>query len=241
MTNTNNRKQAEMGGSARRNPATKYLNWKSNDKALGYWDKDAKENKLISLPFSFVFLAERHAIGGWSESAKSSIYSNEVKFIGKEPVTVKASKNLIVTGIYKEVKEKIVGAGGHYEKVIYGMDLNTLEIIKINLKGSACQSWGDFVSNVAKGKQFDFIVKFSGATDEKKGSVKFSKPTFELGDLIEGELDKAANTQYSILEEYFKGGTTGDTRDADGEAEVYEEGVTDAINIVGANEDDLPF
>ena len=35
-------------------PVTQYLNWKSNDKAFAYYDKEKGENVLVELPLKFL-------------------------------------------------------------------------------------------------------------------------------------------------------------------------------------------
>ena len=102
------------------NPSTKFIDWKSNDKWFSYYDKDKKENVQIPLPFKFLALDELHSVKGWNDATSSGIYSNEVKFISKEILTVKPFKgNEIAKGLYKDIKDKVQSAGGHYVKSIY--------------------------------------------------------------------------------------------------------------------------
>lgn len=230
-------RRSNEGGGAKQNPSTKYLKWSSNDKTLSFYNKETKENQLVKLPYKFVILAERHAVGGWDDKNGCSIYSNEVKFIGKEPITVKSSKGgLIVSGIYKDNKLKIVDAGGHYEKSVYVFNLENKAIEKISLKGSATQSFGDFLNEI-KGKKLDYVINLSGSVDGKKGSIKYSKPTFELGEAIDENLDVLVEKAYEEIEDYFGGqGSKGEAPDD------YVEGVTDAEPIGASGEDDdLPF
>ena len=115
---TSNRRQAFAQPQS--NPSTKFIEWKSNDKCFSYYDKDEQKNISISLPFKFLVLDELHTIKGWNDATSSAIYSNEVKFISKETLTVKPFKgNEIAKGLYKDIKKKIVAAGGHYTKSIY--------------------------------------------------------------------------------------------------------------------------
>ena len=115
-------------------PAKKYLEWKSNDKSFEYYDSALKEkllsegktedeikkNKLanvkVDLPLKFVFLQHYHTVKGWHDASESKIWSNEVYYIGSEPMTVRSfgnkKKNLpaveIVSGIYTDIKPKII-------------------------------------------------------------------------------------------------------------------------------------
>jgi len=135
-----NRKQAFAQPQS--NPATKFIEWKSNDKAFEYYDKETQKKVSIPLPFKFLVLDELHAVKGWNDATSSGIYSNEVKFISKEIMTVKPFKgNEIAKGLYKDIKEKIVSAGGHYVKSIYIM-LEDGTLANLQLKGSSVQAWG---------------------------------------------------------------------------------------------------
>ena len=82
-------------------PVTQYLNWKSNDKAFAYYDKEKGENVLVQLPLKFLFLEHYHTVKGWNDASESGIYSNEVYSIGKEELSVKAFKGgEIGNGLY---------------------------------------------------------------------------------------------------------------------------------------------
>ena len=184
------------------NPATKFLSWKSNDKQFSYYDKETKENVLFPLPLKFLVLDEMHSISGWNDATQSGIYSNEVKFISKETMTVKPFKgNEIAKGLYKDIKEKVKSAGGHYVKSIYIM-LEDGTLANLQLKGSAVQKWGEFT---AKGKQrlVDEWVVVDKAVDGKKGAVKFTTPDFRFLQSITDAESELADECFNTLEAYM--------------------------------------
>jgi hypothetical protein len=184
------------------NPATKFLNWKSNDKCFSFYDRETKENVLVSLPFKFLVLEEMHTISGWNDATQSGIYSNEVKFISKETMTVKPFKgNEIAKGLYKDIKEKVKAAGGHYVKSIYIM-LEDGSLANLQLKGSAVQKWGEFTQ---KGKQrlVDEWVAVDKAVDGKKGAVKFTTPDFKFLQSITDVESELADDCFNTLEAYL--------------------------------------
>ena len=184
------------------NPATKFFDWKSNDKCFSYYDKDLKENVQTPLPFKFLVLDELHSIKGWNDATQSGIFSNEVKFISKETMTVKPFKgNEIAKGLYKDIKEKVKSAGGHYVKSIYVM-LEDGTLANLQLKGSAVQAWGEFT---LKNKQrlVDEWVVVEKAIDGKKGAVKFTTPEFKfLSSISEAEATQADEC-FNTLEAYL--------------------------------------
>jgi hypothetical protein len=198
---TSNRKQAFA--QPQTNPATKFIEWKSNDKCFNYYDKEAQKNVEIPLPFKFLVLDELHTIKGWNDASSSNIYSNEVKFISKEVMTVKPFKgNEIAKGYYKDIKDKVVAAGGHYTKSIYVM-LEDGSLANISLKGSGVQKWGDFTQKT-RNRLADEWVIVAKAEDGKKGAVKFSTPSFSFANSISDEEANMADEAFNILESYLK-------------------------------------
>lgn len=185
------------------NPAGKFFEWKSNEKTFVYFDKETKTNVTVPLPFKFLVLDELHTIKGWNDATESGIYANEVKFISRDEMVVKPFKgNEIARGLYKDIKEKAKAAGGHYVKSIYIM-LEDGSIANLQLKGAACQAWGDFTS---KGKQrlLDEWVSVVGFDEAKKGSVKYTTPIFGYLASLDGAEADLADEAFNTLEAYLK-------------------------------------
>lgn len=188
------------------NPSTKFIEWKSSEKCFSFYNKETSTNELLSLPFKFLVLDELHAIKGWNDATQSGIYSNEVKFISKEEMTVKPLKgNEIAKGLYKDIKEKVQSAGGHYVKSIYIM-LEDGTLANLQLKGSAVQKWGEFTQKTRNRLPDEWVV-VSKALDGKKGAVKFTTPEFEffksLSDLEMDQADEVFNTLEAYLKTYL--------------------------------------
>jgi hypothetical protein len=219
---TSNRKQAFQTPQA--NPATKFIDWKSNDKNFSFYDKELKENVAIPLPFKFLVLDELHTVKGWNDPSSSSIYSNEVKFISKEVMTVRSFKGgEIAKGFYKDIKEKIVTAGGHYTKSVYIM-LEDGSLANLQLKGSAVQMYGEFTQKT-RTRLSDEWVQVATAKEGKKGAVKFNTPDFMFLKSISDVESEQADEAFNVLESYLK---------------TYLNKVTiDNIEVV--DEDDLEF
>ena len=198
---TSNRRQAFAQPQA--NPSTKFLDWKSNDKCFEYYDKEKQEKVSVPLPFKFLVLDELHTIKGWNDASSSGIFSNEVKFISKEVMTVKPFKgNEIAKGLYKDIKEKIVAAGGHYVKSIYIM-LEDGSLANLQLKGSAVQKWGEFTQKT-RNRLPDEWVQVTKAIEGKKGAVKFFTPDFSFERSISDAEAVQADEAFNILETYLK-------------------------------------
>lgn len=213
-------------------PAKKYLEWKSNDKSFEYYDSalkekllsegktedEIKENKLanvkVDLPLKFVFLQHYHTIKGWHDATKSKIWSNEVYYIGSEQMTVRSfgnkKENLpaaeIATGIYKEMKPKIISAGGKYHRSVYVM-LEDGTIANLSFKGAVVREWSDFFGDNQSLLDNQW-VEVNAAKEQKKGSVKYSTPEFTLGKNLtakeSGMADSSAESLKAYLDDYFK-------------------------------------
>ena len=201
METQSNRKQAFAQPQS--NPSKKFLKWKSNDKCFEYWDKEEKKNVTVSLPFKFLVLDEMHTISGWNDATSSGIYSNEVKYISKEIMTVKPFKgNEIAKGLYKEIKERVQAAGGYYVKSIYIM-LSDGTLANIQLKGSAVQAWGEFTQK-SRARLSDEWVEVSSAREGKKGAVKFYVPEFKYSKSLTAKESEDADLVFNVLEAYLK-------------------------------------
>jgi hypothetical protein len=198
---TSNRRNAFVTPTS--NPATKFIDWKSNDKCFSYYDKETSSNIKIPLPFKFLVLDEMHCIKGWNDATQSAIFSNEVKFIGTETMTVKPFKgNEIAKGLYKDIKEKVKASGGHYVKSIYIM-LEDGSLANLQLKGSSVQAWGEFTQKT-RSRLADEWIEVKTAKDGKKGAVKFSIPEFTFLRSINDEEANQADEVFNVLEAYLK-------------------------------------
>ena len=224
-----------------KNPAKKFLEWKSEEQCFMFYNKETEQNEKVELPLNMVIIEHYHTVKGWDDKNESSIYSNEVFAIGTDPLTVKSfgSKKAntqgrtIGKGLYKDIKNEVKAEGAHYSRSIYAVTSN-LELINISLKGSGVQSYSDFVNNVLNGDHnFDKQwVKITGAEERKKGKVTYSVPVFEKGQEIK---DKSKLNPFAKeLQEYMIA-YTGDSE------KVLNTKVNDAKVVEAEEEEDLPF
>lgn len=185
------------------NPSKKFLEWKSNEKCFSFFNKETKENVKVELPFKFLVLDQLHTVSGWNDATSSGIYSNEVKFISKQVMTVKPFKgNEIAKGLYADIKEKVKNAGGHYVKSIYIM-LEDGTLANIQLKGSAVQQWGEFTNKSLSRLPEEWVV-VDKAIDGKKGAVKYTTPGFTFGGSLSDKEAAQADLVFDELETYLK-------------------------------------
>lgn len=205
------RKQAIQGGDAIKNPATKFLSWKSNEQAFSYYDKDKQENVLIKLPFKFLFLDQLQSVKGWSDALSGQIISNEVKTVSDQELNVvcyhknnkgENTKTTIAKGLYSQIKDAVVSAGAKYHKSIYIM-LEDGTLAKIQLKGASVKEWGDFFNRSKKRLADEWIV-IDSAKAGKKGAVKFFTPEFKFERSLSESESEQADSVFDELDAYLQ-------------------------------------
>lgn len=192
------------------NPAKKFYKWESEHKKFSWYDKETKANIPIDLPFRFVTLGRPlFCVKGFNEKLNIGLYSNEVRSVKDEMTVRYFDKNqpIIAKGVWADVKEKADIVGGKYHLSIYGYDLENKEIINIDVKGNGIGEWGELFKKCST-RLADEIVICKGFKDGKKGSVKYTYPTFELERSIsDDELDEvidALEVLKKYQSEYFK-------------------------------------
>jgi len=216
------------------NPCKLWLEWSAKEGKFTYYDKSNEMRRDMELPITFMLLDELSCIKGWHDLSGSGIYSNEVRSTGRENLVVKAFKGgEIANGLYADIKNKVVAAGGKYNKNLYvAVKIEgQLQLASIMLKGAALGEWMEW-SKENRAWLFDRAVTILGTKDGKKGSVKFLVPTFKIT-----EVSEDTNTQAIALDEdlqrYLKTYLLSRT---DG-------GITPPVTTASepVNDDDLPF
>lgn len=213
------------------NPATKFLQWKSNDKCFAYYDKEKGENVQVPLPFKFQFLEHFSTIKGWNDATETGIYSNEIMFTSKEELEVKTFKGVeIAKGLYKDIRSKVRDAGGKYHRSVYVLNEDG-NIVNIQMKGAVVSAYSVFMDGDSKTgikghkhlieNNWIVVNKFQ---ELKKGATKYSVPIFEVGSVFTDSEFKLANEKYKEIENYFD--------NYKGKADV---------NTVEVDDDDLDF
>lgn len=184
------------------NPAKRFLTWKGSKGILVYWDKEKEAEVEVKLPFTFLVLDQLATITGYCEPDESSYWSNEVRSVAKEELTVKTSRGTKQVGLYKDLAD-VRSKGAKYAKSIYIAYFDGDEMVIGNIKasGAALTAWIEFSNKsvVANGK-----VTLTGAEEAKKGTTVYFVPTFEWSnstsddDQLAIELDKELQVYLSL-------------------------------------------
>jgi hypothetical protein len=205
------------------NPSKKWFSWSGSTGTLSYYDKESKQNIEVKTPFTFLLLDTFTTIKGYSNDAKAGIYANEIKDTTKEILNVRVGKEDLVKGIYKDIKEKIVAAGGKYAQscyIAYKEANGELTIGNIMMEGSSfgggthipadknmkdvkIGAWMDFSKNNQAVIETKAIVL--EGRDERictNGATKFYAPKFKIIE-VDPETDKQAIALTQVLKQYM--------------------------------------
>lgn len=163
------------------NPAQLFIDWDSDNKQFKYYDKEKKENVAIPLPFSFLVLDTLATIKGWSPETDSGIWSNEVKDLKKQPLTIMTKNGKEATGLYENIKGKVNGA--KYCQSVYIAFPHNKKIIMANIqmKGAALGAWIEFCSppkGTERPNLWTGAVTVKSTEQGKVGKIVFNKPVF---------------------------------------------------------------
>lgn len=187
------------------NPSTLWLEWNGQDGKLKYYDKSLEENVDVDLPFTFLFLDQLSKVSGWNDAAERSIYSNEVKNLNRETLTVRTSgSNVLAQGFYSEIKNDVKAQGGYYLASIYiAYKDDELKIGNIGLKGAALSAWMEFMKKNQKLVHEKAVKMDVHPEIFKKGSIEYRVPKFKVVETTP-ETDETAKELDKILQEYVE-------------------------------------
>lgn len=204
-----------------RSPSTRWFEWAGGDEGgfVRWYDKEAKAQVKVPGAFTFLLLDELSTIKGWHEPSESSIYANEVKDLRQDALVVKAFKGgELASGLYTDIKDKVVAKGGHYHSSVYVAykEGEELKIGNLGLKGAAVGAWMDFKKTAATKKDangktvkayFIDAVTIAGFNEAKKGATTYRTPKFALKEVGPATNDQAVALDAELqafLAEYLK-------------------------------------
>lgn len=232
--------------------ATRYFEWSGSEGKLKYYDKEEKENVFVPIPFTFIVLDKLHTIVGYSDSDESGFWSNEVRDISTEKLSVRTKENKYPAMLYKDMAD-LLNKGAKYAQSVYIAfkdESASLVIGHLKLSGSAIGNWIEFNKT---NDVYKIGCKLASCTAEKKGATKYFAPVFTKVEISEGtnaealELDKQVQ---EYLTKYFGRGGQESNRDKEvieetsnkaNDAMKDEVPETRKMMVNTVPDDDLPF
>lgn len=196
------------------NPANRWYEWNGEKGVVRYYDKEAKVNVDVPLPFTFLLLDELASVRGWHDPSQSGIYSNEVRDTTKDAMVVKSFKGgTLAEGFYKAIKDRVNAQGGQFVANCYvAAKLDTgLSLCSMRFKGSSLGAWMEFRKS-NRSALYERAVQIVGFTEGKKGRIVFRVPTFALKDVSKDTNDRAVALD-KTLQAYLEGYLQRKTRD----------------------------
>lgn len=212
-------------------PITRKFEWNGQVGNIKYYDKQLKENVQVELPFLFIVLDDKHTITGFSDSAGSGIWSNNISDFSEE-LTVRTKNGVIAKGQYTEIREKVKMMGGRYASATFiaYKDAGELKIGVLELKGAAVNSWIDFKKD---NNVNEIAVNITSAVEGKKGSIRYFTPLF-TANRISDETDEKAIELDKELQSFF-------INNNNKSGDVVEKVTTLEDAFGDDSDDDLPF
>lgn len=170
------------------NPATRFMEWKGGEGKLKWYDKEAKEDKFVKLPFRFLMLDKLVTIKGFCDEEQGGIWSNEIRDTRKDILTVRTKRGVKGQGLYEHVKHINGARFTQSVYIAYKNDDGDLAIGNLQLHGVANSAFIEFCK---QNKVYGKTISITGSTDGKKGATKFKIPTFAIGDATEETVEQA--------------------------------------------------
>jgi hypothetical protein len=234
-----------------KNPASKFIEWSGSKGQFKYYDKEKNENVFYKKEIFIVPLDEFSTIKGYNDASDSGIYSNEVRYLGKDILTVRAFKGgEIAKGLYSEIKGNL--QGGKFARSLYAVlitpqgakKLPSLELVNLSFVGSSLGSYIDAKIDVDSGQ----IVKLSPSTKElKKGATIYFEPIIEKQkvrkDILESCIDLDLQLQ-KYMKVYLHQNATEAVTSQEAEAVKSVNNFDEFDRIVGEDvtqKDDMPW
>ena len=236
------------------NPSTRKFEWRGSEGNFRYYDKEKKENVSVPLPFSFIPLDVLSGVSGYSDAEGSSIWSNHVKDISKQPLTVKTKSGVMTRGLYADISDSVKAKGGGFCNLVYiayqtkeGLEIGTLVV-----SGSQLGNWFDFRK---KNNLEEVAVLIDGHTEEKKGSNTYFVPVFKSQRISE-EANEQAIELDKIVQDYLRRPETVQEPEEvvaestkqehiDANNQMHQDAANEVLSTFGAtnndDDDDLPF
>lgn len=184
------------------NPAERFYDWRSDQNAFCWYDKDNDERIPEAIPFKFLIIRQSIRITGVDEQTKQQILSNEVRSVGKEELKVRLKDGTaLAEGYWRDIKETVKGFGGNYTKILFAMD-EAGSLICLRIRGNGLTAWGDTIDKSQKRQKDEWIVN-DGFKEFQYKDETFSHPTFAFGGSLPKELYEKSEELYEELKAYY--------------------------------------
>lgn len=188
---------------AQPNPCKHWFQWDGGDgNGFKSYDKVAKTNHITPLPFTFLVLDRLTTITGFNEPEKIGYFSNEIRNLKTDKLTVRSKNGIEAEGTYEEVKAKLGTKGAAFCQSVYVMffEGKTPTLGNIKMQGASLENWFAFCK---ENNIMEVAVKVKTSNEKKKGRVVYHEPVFEKT-TVKDETNQAAIEIDKELQSFLK-------------------------------------
>lgn len=183
------------------NPCKKWWSWDSDSSQFKFYDKETKKNVLVKLPFRFLVLDRLTTCVGYNDPKKIGYYSNEVRDVKNDILTVRSKNGIEAVGTWEQVKAKLGSDGLGFCQSTYIMYFEGKEPMLGNIKmsGACIEPWFAFTkaNNI-----MEIGVSVASFSEHKKGKVEYTSPVFTAMKVSEESNAKAIELD-KVLQNYL--------------------------------------
>ncbi len=163
------------------NPAVHFYQWNGDKGGFKYWDKtkgEKGETVIVPLPFTFIVLDTLSTIKGYNDAESSGYWSNEVRNIKEDILTVKSKGGLCAAGTYdKVIKDRNCNGAKYCQSAYVAIkEGSEFKIANIQITGAALSAWIEFRK---KHKIYEIAIGVAKFIEGKKGKTIFQIPVFQ--------------------------------------------------------------
>lgn len=201
-------------------------NWKGGTGQLQWYDKNAKEDVIEHLPFSFLVLDRTATVVGYSKPKNTGMWSNEVKDTLSQPLVVRwqnRAMGKVAEGLWTDIKDRVKANSGKFCVNVWAAFRDPgdqlLKIGVIQMSGCALGPWIEF-ENTAGVDLYKQAVTINAGV-ETGDAIKFIPPVFALKP-TKPETDAEALALDKKLQEWFTSYFAKPTTARDGAQEQHE-------------------
>jgi len=210
-------------------PSSSWANWK-NGKFIA-WDRDAWEEKEVTLPKEFVVIAESWSIKGYLQD-KGWVWSNEIYSFANDILTVRDNNGGIVKeGLWKDIKDYIKGLWLKLTKNVHYIDpADATTLRTFCIKWAWLKSWMEVFTDENRNAPAFKRIALDKVAKWKTWAVTYEYPVFKVASDLTADDRKAQQALWVELVNYKEATTIS--------AEEYAE---EQAAKEDTKDDDLPF
>lgn len=202
------RTSGNSNGNKIKSPVKYYVRYGAEKGQFEYWDG---EKAVHFDELEMVLMDDRKCITGYNEKKKARISSNRVQATSKEPLRIRCGDEVLLEGMYNDIKEKIAVAGGKFTQELFVLAKINGEFVpaSVSFAGVANGCWIDFLDQSGgKYALYRSMVKAVRGEHQKKGRSEFYSVAFSV-ESLPMDLDVKANEfNDDFLQPYLTQGQT---------------------------------